>query len=88
MIYTLFISNEDMNDIIKIIGSLKDSSAQIDGVTRTVKHEIRQEEGRFLEALLAPLVTSLVQPIISSVVKGINRKVVRRTRRRYLDKNF
>ena len=35
----LFISNEDMNDIIKIIKTLEDSSVLIDGVTETVKHE-------------------------------------------------
>ena len=37
--FTLFISNEDMNDIIKIIKSLEDSGVLIDGVTETVKHE-------------------------------------------------
>ena len=45
--FTLFISNEDMNDIIKIIKSLEDSGVLLDGVTETVKHE------RFLGALLA-----------------------------------
>ena len=38
----LFISNEDMNDIIKIIKSLGDSGVLIDGVTETVKHEIKK----------------------------------------------
>ena len=33
----LFISNEDMNDIIKIIKSLEDLGVLIDGVTETVK---------------------------------------------------
>ena len=32
--FTLLISNEDMNDIIKIIKSLEDSSVLIDGVTK------------------------------------------------------
>ena len=36
--FTLFILNEDMNDIIKIIKS-GDSDVLIDGVTKTVKHE-------------------------------------------------
>ena len=31
--FTLFISDEDMNDIIKIIKSLEDSDVLIDGVT-------------------------------------------------------
>ena len=35
--FTLFISNEEMNDIMKIIKSLKDSGVLIDGVTETVK---------------------------------------------------
>ena len=36
--FTLFILNEDMHDIIKIIKSLEDSGALIDRVTETVKH--------------------------------------------------
>ena len=40
--YTLFITNEDMNDIIKIIKSLEDLGVLIDGVTETVKHEIKK----------------------------------------------
>ena len=31
-----------MNDIIKIIKSLEDSGVLIDGVTETVKHEIKE----------------------------------------------
>ena len=62
-----------MNDIIKIIKSLEDSAVLIDGVTETVKHEIKKkQEDRFLGALLAPLADSLVLPVISSVVKGIS----------------
>ena len=44
-----------MNDIVKIKKSLEDLSVLIDGFTETVKHEIKKQEGRFLEALLAPL---------------------------------
>ena len=39
--FTLLISNEDMNDIIKIIKLLEDSGVLIDGVIETVKHEIK-----------------------------------------------
>ena len=38
----LFISNKDTNDIIKITKSLEDLSVLIDGVTETVKHEIKK----------------------------------------------
>ena len=56
--FTLLISDEDMNDIIKVIKSLEDSGVLIDGVTETVKHEIKKQEGRFLGALLSPLAAS------------------------------
>ena len=86
--FTLFISNEDMNDIIKIIKSSEDSSVLIDGVTETVKDEIKKQAGGFLGALLAPLAVSLLQLVISSVVKGINGRGVRRAERGYMVKKF
>ena len=73
---------------IKVIKSSKDSGVLIDGVTETVKHEIKTQEGRFLDALLAPLAASLVQPVISSVVKGISGRGVGRIGRGYMNKNF
>ena len=36
--FTLFISNENMYDISKIVESLENSSLLIDGATETVKH--------------------------------------------------
>ena len=36
--FPLFISNEDMNDIIKIVKLTEDSGVLIDGVTKTVKN--------------------------------------------------
>ena len=74
-----------MDDIVKIIKSLEDSSVLIDGVTETVKHEIKTQDGRFLGALLTPLAASLVQPVISSLVKSISRRGVRRAGRGYLN---
>ena len=76
-----------MNDIIKIIESLEDSDSSIDGVTKTVKHEVKQQNGGFLGALLGPLAVSLVQPVISSVVKGLSGREVRRAGRGDMDKN-
>ena len=40
--FILFISNENLNYIIKIIKSLEDWGVLIDGVTETVKHEIKK----------------------------------------------
>ena len=77
-----------MNDIIEIIESLEDSNVSIDGISETVKHEIRKKEGGILVALLTSLATSLVQLMISSVVKGISRREVRRAGIGYMDKKF
>ena len=82
--FILFISNEDMNDIIKIIKSLEDWGVLIDGFSETVKHEIEKQEGGFPEDLLAPLAVSFVQPLTSSVVKGGGR----RAGRGYTNKKF
>ena len=46
--FTLFILNEDINDIIRIIKSLEDSSVLIDGVTETVKHETKIKKADLL----------------------------------------
>ena len=45
--FTLFISNEDMNDIVKIIKSLEDSNVLIDGITETLKHETKNKKVDF-----------------------------------------
>ena len=82
----LFISNEDLNDIIKIIKSFDNLGILIDGAAETVKDE-KKQEGKFLGALLAALADSL-QPISSSVVKDISGRGVIRTRRGYMDENF
>ena len=68
--FTLFITNEDINDVMKIIKSLEDSGVLTDGVTETVKQEIKKRW--LLGALLPPLAASLslMQPLISSVVKN------------------
>ena len=85
---TLFILDEDISDIIKIIKSWEDSGVSADSVIEIVKHEIKKQEGRFLRDLLAPLATSNVQPVISSVVKGIRGREVRKAEKGYMDKNF
>ena len=50
--FTLFISHKVMNEIIKIIKSLEESGALSDGVTETVKHEIKKQEVGFRGALV------------------------------------
>ena len=47
--FTLFILNGDVNDIIRIIKSLEDLGVLNDGVTETIKHEIKNKKADFLE---------------------------------------
>ena len=55
---TLMISNEEMNDIMKIVQTLDDSNILLKGVTKTVKNETK-EKGSFLSMLLGTLGASL-----------------------------
>ena len=68
---TLIISNEEMNDIIKIIQSLEDSNILLKGVTNTIKNETKEQKGGFLSMLLGTLGASLLGNLLSG--KGIVR---------------
>ena len=45
---TQIISNDDMQDLLKIIKSLEDSGLLLDGITETVKNEVKKQKGLFL----------------------------------------
>ena len=56
---TLIISNDEMNDIIKIIKSLEDSGVLLKGVSETIQHEAKEQRGGFLPMLLGTSGASL-----------------------------
>ena len=66
---TLIISNEEMNDIMKIIQALEDSNILLKGVTKTIKNETKEQKWEFWSLLLGTLGASLLGNLIS--VKGI-----------------
>ena len=68
---TLIISNDEMEDIIKIVKSLKDSGLLLKGVSEAVQNEVNEQKGRFLSMLLGTLGASLLGNILAG--KGINR---------------
>ena len=68
---TLIISNEKMNDIIKIVQGLEDSSILRKGVTKTTKNKIKKQKGGFLSLLLGTLGASLLGNVLAG--KGIVR---------------
>ena len=47
MFISIFISSEDINDIIKIIKSLEDSNVLIDVYPEAVKHETKNKKAEF-----------------------------------------
>ena len=49
---TLIISNEEMNDIMKIVKSLEDSGLLIKGVSETIKNDAKEQKRGFLSMLL------------------------------------
>ena len=69
---TLIISNDEINDIIKIIKSLEDSGLLLKGVTETVQNEVKEQKGGFLSMLLGTLGASLLGNLLTG--KGINKK--------------
>ena len=71
---TLFILNEDMEHIIKIVDSLEKSGLLFNGVTEIVKHEIKKQEGRFFGAMMAPIPDWLIAPMVSSMINTITGK--------------
>ena len=68
---TLIISNDEMEDIIKIVKSLEDSGLLLKGVSETVQNEAKEQKGGFLSMLLGTLGASLLGNILAG--KGINR---------------
>ena len=68
---TLIISNNEIEDIIKIVKSLEDSGLLLKGVTETVQNEVKEQKGGFLSMLLGTLGASLLGNILAG--KGINR---------------
>ena len=52
---TLVISNEEMNDIMKIVQALEDSKILLKGVSKTIKNEAKGQKGGFLSMLLDTL---------------------------------
>ena len=56
----LVISNEEMNDIMKIVQALEDSNILLKGVTKTIKNETKGQKGGFLSTLGTSLLGDLL----------------------------
>ena len=61
----LIISNEEVNDIMKIVQALKDSNILLKGVTKTSKNETKKQKGSFLSMPFGTLRASLLGNLLS-----------------------
>ena len=66
---TLVFSNEDLNDIMKIIKSLEESGLLIKSASKTIKNEAKEQSGRFLGILLGTLGATLLGNMLAG--KGV-----------------
>ena len=68
---TLIISNEEINDIMKIVQALEESKILLKGATKTIKVKTKEQKGGFLSMLLGTLGASLSGNLLAG--KGIVR---------------
>ena len=67
----LFIEQEDMNNIMKIIEALENSGILLKGVSKIIENETREQIGGFLSRLLGTLGASLLGNLLTG--KGMMR---------------
>ena len=65
---TLIISNDEMDDILKIV--LENSGVLLKGVSETIQHEAKEQRGEFLSMLLGTLGASLLGDVLSKGLSG------------------
>ena len=68
----LIIEQEDMNDIMKVIKAFENSGILLKGVSKSIKHENKEQRGGFLSMLLGTLGASLLGNLLTGG-KGIMR---------------
>ena len=68
---TLKISNDEMQDIMKIVEALVDSGLLLKGVNETIQNEVKEQKRGFLSMLLGTLGASLLANMLTC--KGIVR---------------
>ena len=66
----LIISNDEMDDILKIVKSLEDSEVLLKGVTETIQNEAKEQRGGFLSMLLGTLGASLLGHLLTKNLSG------------------
>ena len=66
----LIISNDEMDDIFKIVKSLEDSGLLLKDVSETIQNEAKEQRGGFLSMLLGTLGASLLGDLLTKKLSG------------------
>ena len=67
---TLIISNDEMDDILKIVKSLENSGVLLKAVCETIQNEAKEKRGGFPGMLLGTLGASLLGDALSKGLSG------------------
>ena len=67
---TLIISNDEMDDILKIVKSHENSGVLLKGVSEAIEHEAKEQRGGFIGMLLGTLGASLLGDVLSKGFSG------------------
>ena len=67
---TLITSNDEMDNILKIVKSLENSGLLLKGASETIQHEAKEQRGGFISMLLGTLGASLLGDILSKGLSG------------------
>ena len=67
---TLIISNDEMDDILKIVKSFEDSGVLLKSVTEKIQNEAKEQRGGFLGTLLGALEDSLLVDLLTKNLSG------------------
>ena len=73
---TLIITNEEMDDIMKIVNSPEDAALFLKGLSETIQDKAKEQKSGFLSLLLGILAASL----LGNLLEGTGEKKAKNTR--------
>ena len=79
---TLIISNEEMNDIMKIVQALEDSNILSKGVSETIENETKEQKGGFFINALRHIRSIFIKKFINRKRNCKSRRGIFKSRRR------
>ena len=84
---SLIFSNEEKNELIKIIQVLEDSNILLKGFTKTIKNEAKKQKGGFLRMFLGTLGAILLDNMVTGkgmLKSGYGNKKGKKSAKRWL----